>query len=101
MNTRILHGTKGLGRRAGRRWAWVALAAGLGTLGTLAACAPELGDDPVPAFFVFDPTTSTVPLPNIILQNQDTGLLDYGLPNDPAACAAISAMPPALSVIGP
>lgn len=93
MNTRARVGNCGLGRGPGGLLAGAMV---LGALGALGACAPELGDDPVPAYFIFDPTTSTVPLPNIILQNQETGLLDYGLPNDPAACAAIPSMPPAM-----
>lgn len=61
-------------------------------------CAPELGDDPVPAYFEFDPSGAEprVPLPNIVLVNQDTGLLDYGLPNDPEACVSLASMPGAM-----
>lgn len=62
------------------------------------SCTPKLGDDPPPAYFEFDPTTNPprVPLPNVAAVNQETGLIDLGVPYDLSICEQITSMPPAM-----
>lgn len=75
---------------------WIGLLAA--ALAIAPACTPKVGDDPPPSYFEFDPTTDPprVPLPNVAAVNQETGLIDLGVPYDLSVCEQITSMPPAM-----
>jgi hypothetical protein len=90
------HSTK---HKSTRRGAGTRVACVLGALSLLAlgACEPDIELEPAPEHFEFDTSSDPprLPLPNVVVLNQSTGLIDYGLPNDPAVCESLPELLPA------
>jgi hypothetical protein len=75
-------------RRCGRGFA--ALLPALALALALPACEPDIELEPPPEYFEFDTGADPprLPMPNVVVLNQESGLIDYGLPNDLAVCEA-------------
>lgn len=75
--------------------ATVGAAAGLAL--AVAACAPSIGHDPVPAAMQWDPAPPRVPSPSGLIVNRDTHTIDFSLAgiDVPADCEAPGSMPQA------
>ncbi|HVV16341.1 MAG TPA: hypothetical protein VHH90_03985 [Polyangia bacterium] len=62
-----------------------------------AGCAPTIGNDPVPAAMQWNATPPRVPSPSLLVVNQTTGRIDFGLAGIPVPdqCAAQDQLPEA------
>lgn len=72
-----------------------AAGAAAGFVLAVAACAPNIGHDPVPVAMQWDPAPPRVPSPSGLIVNPDTHKLDFSLAGIavPADCAAQTSMP--------
>lgn len=63
----------------------------------LAACAPDIAQDPPPQYMAFDPTAGLSPQPTSAVINPGTGLIDLSLAGImvPADCGSATSMPQA------
>jgi hypothetical protein len=64
-------------RRCSMPWKTLVAVLSMAVLTGIAACEPEIGNDPVPEFMEFDTATGRIPEPTVAAVSQTTGYLDF------------------------